>query len=53
MPSIKKVERLTPEQHSECSKYFPIFNEVTFEYLFSREHNFREKGVGIVNEVMN
>lgn len=30
LPSLKKLEKLTPEQFDECNRYFPIFNEITF-----------------------
>jgi hypothetical protein len=52
LPSIKKVEKLTPDQASECSRHFPIFNEITFEYLLSKDHTFREKGISIINNVL-
>ena len=41
LPSLKKLEKLTPEQFDESNKYFPIFNEVTFEYILSRDHGYR------------
>jgi hypothetical protein len=53
MPVVRKVEKLTPDQLSECSRYFSIFNEVTFEYLLSKDHLNREKGVAMLNGVMN
>lgn len=30
--------------------YFPIFEEETFEYLFSAHHTNREKGIGMVKD---
>jgi hypothetical protein len=52
LPSLKKLEKLTQDQFDECSRYFPIFNEVTFEYLLSKDHSYREKGVSILHDVL-
>lgn len=52
LPSVTKLQKLTPQQFDECSKYFPVFNEITFEYLCSRDHLMREKGIEIVNEAL-
>jgi hypothetical protein len=52
LPTVKKLEKLTPQQFDECSRYFPIYNEITFEHLLSREHTYREKGIEIINETL-
>ena len=52
LPSVTKLQKLTPQQYDECSKYFPVFNEITFEYLCSKDHLMREKGIEIINEAL-
>ena len=52
LPSVTKLQKLTPQQFDECSKYFPVFNEITFEYLCSKDHLMREKGIEIINEAL-
>jgi hypothetical protein len=41
LPAVTKLQKLTPQQFDECSRYFPVFNEITFEYLYSKDHLMR------------
>lgn len=41
----KKLDRLSHEAMEECQRFFHIFNEVTFEYIFSKDHIYRERGL--------
>ena len=53
LPSLKKLERLTADQADECNRYFPVFNEVVFEHILSKDHMHREKGIQMINGVLN